>query len=124
MKTYIDHTSVQKEACTALCHLSYYNIENIIAVSSDGGIESIVHAMKNRSIQGDMQKEAFKVLYNLACNDENKDLILHSGAIELIITAMKIHVNHIGLQCEACRTLRNLIYHHSKNNLIISRIRR
>ena len=76
--------------------------------------------MKEHPSNTNIQKEACRVLYNLACNGDNKEIISKDGGIHAIIQSMKQNFMSIDIQKEAFKALRNLCYHHEKNSLTIA----
>ena len=76
-----------------------------IAITSEGGIQAIVDAMREHVAHAGVQKEAYKVLSNLAVNDNNKIRISIDGGIHLIISAMKNHITLADVHKEAIKAL-------------------
>ena len=105
MKRRRSETAIEMETYIALAKLIERFPDIKIAITSEGGIQAIVDAMKEHAAHAGVQKEACKVLSNLAVNDNNKIRISIERGINLIISAMKNHITLADVHKEAIKAL-------------------
>ena len=108
------------EACKALRIISYKNDKNKLIIPSEGGIQAIIDAMQDHILHTELQREACKALYNLACDDTNKSTIASENGIKVIIRSMKTNTDDADVQKEACKVLYNLSFNFENKALILS----
>ena len=123
MDTHINHIGVQEQGCAALWCLAAQSDENKEEIQAEGGITSILSAIKIHINEENLIVWACGALYSIAFNDSSKVLVGSSGGIEAIVQAMEIHSHHPGIQDHAILALDALCNGSQSNSIIVSSCR-
>ena len=111
---------IQRAACQTLADLAFEHLHSA-KIADEGGIESIVAAMRGHKPDRDVQLQALRALGNLAVHgNEVQDLIAGHGGIESVVEALRSHAGDSAVQLQGLRALGNLAYSHAANSVKIA----
>ena len=103
--------------CGALWNLAFSDA-NQTEIARNGGIESVVSAMRQHAADAGVQEEGCGALWNLAATKANESLIGSSGGVDVVIQAMKSHRSICGVSEQGLGALRNLAANDNNRMLI------
>jgi hypothetical protein len=112
----LDELQTLDKSLGVIYDLTSYHNESRVGISSVGGVEAIVKAMKTFPKCHDLQASACVVLHNLSrCNLGKKNAV-ESGGLQLLLAAVNNHLDSVNVCWYVCWILLNIV-EESKENI-------
>ncbi len=120
MKKHHDQHKFLEQACWTLKDLSKYDDESKVAIAEAGGIDVILHCLKDPKKDDGLAIEACYALTYLAQNQKNMCVINKNGGIQAIIKCMIQLHSDIDIQIQVCKFLQDMCMKDDSNNVNIA----